>query len=69
MTFKLQDKDIKQIVEKRQDISYYNITAGWLNGFIEAEGSFFETCGEGFHSFNVRSITLIMHFSVQLKNL
>ena len=45
MSFKLQDKGIEQIVEKRRDISYYNITADWLNGFIEADGSFFETRG------------------------
>ena len=45
MIFKLQHKDIEKIVEKRRDISYYNITADWLNGFIEAEGSFFETRG------------------------
>ena len=44
MTFLITKDQIKYFLKRRHKLSYYTLTSERINGFIKAEGSFFETC-------------------------
>lgn len=71
MTFLITDDQLKDVLKRRRKLSYYALTNDWLNGFIEAEGSFFETrkaLREHLIS-NVHSIQMIIHLFVLFEDL